>query len=862
MADTSTATMVDWSKFNSIFGGKDNMFSLPRRWSGRDYYADLNKLLKDFEEKVGSEYNEDETFTGKLRGIKENVLSLVREYLHGYPAKAYSIIEELMRELETEPLYADPTTLGNLYRMTEVSENVVYDRDRIFHAPYNMISKLKTYRYSIAGYPSLYLASSLKLAESESSIFETRKPAIAARFELEPGFYDEIKILEFGCRPQDLAGSEENLSKREDFRKAIRAADKRQKNEAYEKLPPPDSSGSSHTPTTNAPKRYMLWYPLIAACSYIRANRDDPFAQEYMVPQLVTQWLRSQNTGKLVGIKYFSCYSIKSSELGANYVFPTSGDPILLPPEMGETTARVENHCPILNDAFLLTAPEYVPEYASADELVEVLDEKKENEFKHAFNFSWEKFTGGVKIPEQVMYIASRTFDGCVELTSVDLSGSVVGIGEDAFWGCEKLNRVLGTDGLESIGGGAFKGCSSLTEIELPDGLESIGDWAFDGCSSLTGIKLPDGLKSIGDLAFYGCSSLKQIKLPNRLESIGDFAFSDCSSLKEIKLPDGLESIGDRAFNYCSNLQKIEFPNGLESIGDGAFYGCSSLTEIKLPDGLKSIGKWAFYDCSNLKEIKLPDGLKSIGNGAFSGCSSLQKIDLPDGLKSIGDGAFSGCSSLKEIKLPKGLENIGTRAFFGCSNLKEIKLPDGLKSIGKWAFKGCSSLTGIKLPDGLKSLGAWAFGGCSSLQKIELPDGLKSIGDWAFYGCSSLQKTEFPNGLESIGDWAFGGCSSLQKIELPEGLESIGDMAFKGCSSLTEIKLPKGLESIGDRAFKGCSSLDIINFNGNLEQWLKIRKDFEWDDGTPEFTVHFSDGTYMEKAELYELERQKQPSTT
>lgn len=700
MADTSTATMADWSKFNSIFGGKNNMFSLPRRWSGRDYYADLNMLLKDFEDKVGLEYNEDETFTGKLCGIKENVLRLVREYLHGYPAKAYSIIEELMRELETEPLYADPTTLGNLYRMTEVSENVVYDRDRIFHAPYNMISKLKTYRYSIAGYPSLYLASSLKLAESESSIFETRKPAIAARFVLDPDFFDEIKILEFGCRPQDLAGSEENLSKREDFGKAIRAADERQKNEAHKKLPPPDSSGSSHTPTTNAPKRYMLWYPLIAACSYIRANRDAPFAQEYMVPQLVTQWLRSQNTGKLVGIKYFSCYSIKSSKLGANYVFPTSGDPILFPPEIGETTARVENHCPILNDAFLLTAPEYVPEYASADELVEVLDEKKENELKHAFNFSWEKFTGGVKIPEQVMYIASRTFDGCVELTSVDLSGSVVGIGEDAFSGCEKLNRVLGTDGLESIGGGAFWYCSNLPKIELPDGLESIGDWAFFGCSSLREIKLPDGLKSIGDLAFSGCS--------------------------------------------------------------------------------------------NLKEIKLPEGLQSIRYGAFGGCSSLQKIELPDGLQSIAIAAFDGCSSLTEIKLP-----------------------DGLKSIGGGAFEGCSSLTEIKLPKGLQSIG---------------------------YG-------------------AFDCCSSLQKIELPEGLESIGGWAFKGCSSLTEIELPEGLKSLGAWAFEGCSSLDIINFNGDLEQWLKIHKPIVWGNGAPEFTIHFSDGA-KKKTELYELERQKQSSTT
>ena len=132
----------------------------------------------------------------------------------------------------------------------------------------------------------------------------------------------------------------------------------------------------------------------------------------------------------------------------------------------------------------------------------------------------------------------------------------------------------------------------------------------------------------------------------------------------------------------------------------------------------------------------------------------------------------------------------------------------------------------------------------------------------AFYGCSSLKQIKLPDGLQSIGYGVFDGCSSLGEIKLPDGLQSIGYRAFGGCSNLKEIELPKGLENIGTGAFLDCSRLNVIKFNGDLEQWLKIRKDFEWDDGASEFTVHFSDGTKKKKAELYELERKKLSSTT
>lgn len=66
------------------------------------------------------------------------------------------------------------------------------------------------------------------------------------------------------------------------------------------------------------------------------------------------QWVRSQvgtftpnNHKELIGIRYFSCASIKASEMGFNYVFPTSGQQI----------SEAFPFCTLLAKSFLLTSP-------------------------------------------------------------------------------------------------------------------------------------------------------------------------------------------------------------------------------------------------------------------------------------------------------------------------------------------------------------------------------------------------------------------------------------------------------------------------------------------------------------------------
>lgn len=120
---------------------------------------------------------------------------------------------------------------------------------------------------------------------------------------------------------------------------------------------------------------YLLWFPVIAACSFIRANKKDPFAAEYIVPQLLMQWVRSEMNSRiiekpysvlnqLIGVRYFSCASKRASDLGFNYVFPVSG----------RQHSEQYPFCPILMRAFRMTKPYFINEYDSIEKCERVME--------------------------------------------------------------------------------------------------------------------------------------------------------------------------------------------------------------------------------------------------------------------------------------------------------------------------------------------------------------------------------------------------------------------------------------------------------------------------------------------------------
>lgn len=337
------------SEFRRIFD--DAAFHLPIRWDGRDFSRTLEFLYARYIDKIQLVYSKVD-----VKGIRRDcdlIIRAINHYLNGYPDKAYKSMELLLSRMIVSPAGDYFQTAIDefrheeekrhhplrLFRATAVPDNQPYPRDRIFHTPYSMRSRVSTNRYGIAGFPSLYLGTSLELCCEEIHLNPHKGFSLAARFEPDVYYKFEdkpISFIDLAIKPQDfISGPEDN--------ERVRG-----RNVNRNILTDPKARGA-----------YLSWYPLVAACSYIRVNKDDPFAAEYIIPQLLMQWARSgmqttkNHQNQLIGIRYFSCSSVRASDMGFNYVFPSSGE-----------QRKDKPYCPVLSRAFRLTKPHYIHEYS------------------------------------------------------------------------------------------------------------------------------------------------------------------------------------------------------------------------------------------------------------------------------------------------------------------------------------------------------------------------------------------------------------------------------------------------------------------------------------------------------------------
>lgn len=340
---------ISSSDFKKIFDNEQ--LYLPIRWDGNDFISTIDKLYHLYQIRINEAIKNGEAKIEhkRIRTVCALLINSVEAYLNGFPSDAFSIFSRLMDTLMEHPLklyrksasellelsyYQDPL---NLYRVVGVSDNTQYNRARVFHTPYNLWSKVSTSRYSIAGYPSLYLGTSIELCEEEVRLNPYDKYAIASLFKIERNleFCDtEVSVIELALKPQVFFNNgNERERKGRQFSRSLLS-------------------------DYNVRNAYMLWYPLIATCSYIRVNKSDPFAAEYIM-----QWVRRElatdieDYDKLIGIRYFSCASVKASDMGFNYVFPTSGKKDDSLP-----------FCSVLMKAFKLTNPVYIHEFENAFE--------------------------------------------------------------------------------------------------------------------------------------------------------------------------------------------------------------------------------------------------------------------------------------------------------------------------------------------------------------------------------------------------------------------------------------------------------------------------------------------------------------
>lgn len=297
--------------------------SLPKTRENGCFYNYFKKITDDYF-LLARKLNADGDISSKIKDnipvsieIRDVILKAIQNYLNGNPSATYinlkSIIKNnftLFQELVSKTI--DTDYLRNLYRAREIDDHF-FSKNEMFHIPFNLRHLVATQRYSIPGFPSLYLSSSVFTAWKELSCPDLNKLVVVR---VQPT--QKVKFLDFGLPPLYLAQQDIDW-----YDRAV-------------------------TNFSGLLASQVIIWPLLAACSISVLKKKSTFKPEYIVPQIVLQLLRNNVFGKNIhGIRYFSTnYGNKyhSLTLGSNFVFPVKN-------------SQPSGLCPDLIKLFHLTEP-------------------------------------------------------------------------------------------------------------------------------------------------------------------------------------------------------------------------------------------------------------------------------------------------------------------------------------------------------------------------------------------------------------------------------------------------------------------------------------------------------------------------
>ena len=318
-------------------------------------------------------------------------------------------------------------------------------------------------------------------------------------------------------------------------------------------------------------------------------------------------------------------------------------------------------------------------------------DYTAENQPWHAFIPSITNLDIGgpdVSHSDEVTYIGTHAFDGCIGLTRFDSGFCSKEIGAYAFSGCTGLKEIgiFGT-----IDDYAFSGCTSLSTAGLSK-CSNIGQYAFNGCANLKEVTIGEPFK-VSANAFCGCTCLKYLSFGYSGEesvsnTIGSSAFSSCVSLKDVYFYGKPSSVtaaqqSDRSFPsdaviHYSSSNASEW-NSVISEGKWCGYTAQVISETeKKYSGMCGYDvEWSFDEESG--KLTLSGSGKTyeyLGEGEFPEWyifdSDINSVDIGSCITSIGAGIFSGLSNLTQVVIPASVKEIQEYAFSECRNMNTV----------------------------------------------------------------------------------------------------------------------------------------------------------------------------------------------
>lgn len=274
------------------------------------------ELLKNVFDELLEEASKPENFViignenyDTITKYSAKIIATISRWFEGNISEAKKTFDEILKErLLLIPQKTVPSGQC-FYRVRTSSEHKILERKDLFHIPFELRNKISTQRFSIPGFPCLYLGNTVYICWEELN---------------RPNFHD-IQVAKFENK------SEINLY-----------------NLSYEQYN--IQKLITQNLTDNDLINLLLAYPIIAACSIqVPQNRQlDPFKPEYLIPQIVLQTLMEQKDTNSIGIVYSSTkiYKEESKNEGnfENFILPTTSE------------VRAKGYCTDLTKLFNMTS--------------------------------------------------------------------------------------------------------------------------------------------------------------------------------------------------------------------------------------------------------------------------------------------------------------------------------------------------------------------------------------------------------------------------------------------------------------------------------------------------------------------------
>lgn len=212
----------------------------------------------------------------------DSMMDSIKEYLFIATADDWVTIKTENGEYKSRFRITPGSRFFRVRQVTEKVESIKNNADELFHIPLTKKAYTNSERFSLAGFPSLYLSTVLPLAWQECGYpqkYYYSEYKYEKMWNKERNYEEELKFLAL-YSPREICWWGIGLER------------------------------SQFNLWLSVVIRCLVLYPLVLGCSFVNHGGQVSYKQEYIIPQMLMQWVQ-RNNSIVQGISYFTCLDIE-----------------------------------------------------------------------------------------------------------------------------------------------------------------------------------------------------------------------------------------------------------------------------------------------------------------------------------------------------------------------------------------------------------------------------------------------------------------------------------------------------------------------------------------------------------------------